>query len=236
MAELLVALAFFAGYGNPAKLQEEALSLRPTKEINIQTANQRTTEQDEYQAYQDELERRRLRDERIAIRRAKYSSNRTSARPGSYSRKNYSSPKLATSKQIDLGLFTPETTLSQALDEIQNAGLPMIIMWSDLNRNAYVDQDTLIGLQGRGLASVEDALKFVLVSVSQYGGKIGYTIDNGVLTVATNNMDISKRQLRVYNVAELTGAGWWLDQQNNNSSGNYGNSRQGFSGNGSRRN
>ena len=231
MAELLIALALFAGFGNPSVFPYKSLTLPSSKVLKIRLAEP-PTEQDQYLAYQAELERRRLRDERIVQRRAKYGNKATNTALASGIARKYSNPKLDISKQIDMRIFTPEMTLNQALDEIQNAGLPLVIIWSDLRRNAFVDENTPIGLQARGLTNLTHALKLVLLSVSQQGSKVGYSVDKGVVTVATKQFNFAKRQLKVYNVSELTNPPW-LFPQNNNS---YGRSRQGSSGYSSSRN
>ncbi|MCK5000188.1 MAG: hypothetical protein KAS23_11655 [Anaerohalosphaera sp.] len=234
MAQLLISLAFFAGFESSGKIPFESFELAfnyaPAYADAPETSPaQQRTEMSSYDAHQAEFQRQRLRDERIATRRNKYGKKASYYSAKTYAPRNYSISKVDLSKQIDMRVFQPDMTLDQALTEIQNAGLPLVIIWSDLERNAFIDENTPIGLQARGVTTITHALKLILLSVDQGGSKVGFVNDNGVVTVATRNLEIAHRQLKVYNVSELTNPGWWFPQNNNNSFGNsqFGNSQFG---------
>ena len=231
MAEFLIALALLTGLNEPPDLRLPSFKQLQYRFANVQKPVQPLeTAEDREQAYQKEMERRRLRDERIAKARIKYGQKRSFITQFKKQTRSTRLPKPNFSQPIDMSVFTPEMTLSEALNEIQKAGLPLVIIWSDLKNNAFVDQETPIGLQARGVTSVSHALKLVLVSVAQGGSKVGFVEENGVVTVATRNLQIASRQLKVYDVAELTNPGWWFPQQGGYGMGQMGQMQQGYSG------
>ena len=194
-----------------------------------QTATEELGREEKRLAWQDELERRRLRDERIRQYRAKASRYGTSLPPAEEDA-IVASPRKSLAKGFDLGVFEPDMPLRDALDEIQNAGLPLVIMWSDLEQNGYVNENTPIGLEGNGVVNLKLALELVLRSVNQGASPIGYLVDGEVVTVATRAMQMRRKYLKVYDVAEFSSSPWWFPEtggQNGRGQSGYGNSGQG---------
>jgi hypothetical protein len=109
---------------------------------------------------------------------------------------------------LDLSVWTPETTLGEALDMLQNRTnppLPLVILWRDLRENALVDRDTRIGLGGTGLVPIRQALRLVLLSAGGGPGHIGCYLRDGVITIATPASGLSHQYTtRAYDTRMLT--------------------------------
>ncbi|MEA3225897.1 MAG: hypothetical protein U9Q07_08090, partial [Planctomycetota bacterium] len=75
----------------------------------------------------------------------------------------------------------------------------------DLEENAYIEPDTIVGMQGISGIPLGKALKELLDSVSGGGIRIAYVVDDGVITVATKESLPVKLVPRVYDITELIG-------------------------------
>lgn len=110
--------------------------------------------------------------------------------------------------RLDLSAWTPETTLGEALDMLQNRTnppLPLVILWRDLRENALVDRNTPIGLTGTGMVPIRQALRVVLLSAGGGPGRIGCYIRDGVITIATPASGLNREYAtRAYDTRMLT--------------------------------
>ena len=103
--------------------------------------------------------------------------------------------------------FRPDMTFAEAIDILRysvNPPLNIAVLWKDLEENAGVYRDTPIGIDGLSKVSLRMHLKFLLMGMSAGSpAKIGYTIDEGVIIIATTDSLPVKMKARVYDVTDL---------------------------------
>ena len=104
-----------------------------------------------------------------------------------------------------------------------NPPLPLVVLWRDLMNNAFVDKGTTIGLEVDGAMPVGKALWLLLKSVGGELGEIRYLVDGGVVTIATQEMKLQRKVVRIYDVSELTARRAGNMGNYGNRPGNYGN-------------
>jgi hypothetical protein len=107
--------------------------------------------------------------------------------------------------RIDASSLRAETPLIEALELISGSldpRLPVVVFWSDLQNNAFIDRDTPIGVDGFGVMPAAQALDIVLYSVSGSGMPLKFTIDGGVLKIGTLR-SLSGKVTRVYSITDL---------------------------------
>ncbi len=118
---------------------------------------------------------------------------------------------------VDLSDFTPTMPFSQAIERLKSSVEPplkMVMLWGDLYDNADIDQNTEINMDPISGIPLGTALDRLLGSVSGGHTKLGYTVKDGVITIATaeslpgkiEKMEIGEMVPRVYDVSELIGA------------------------------
>lgn len=104
---------------------------------------------------------------------------------------------LATEKQLEtkvnLSKLAVDTTFKDAIDMIRNAvdpPLKLTVLWSDIGNNAFINQDDPIGCSGEGLhdVSLRAGLKHVLRGVGGGMLEITYIIEDGIISIATEEM------------------------------------------------
>lgn len=109
---------------------------------------------------------------------------------------------------VDLSAMTPDTTFEEAIDIIRkavNPPLKIIVRWKDLEENAYIQTDTVIGTKGINGIPLGQGLKELLDSISGGIVKIDYVINGGVITIATKASLPSQLVPRPYDITELIG-------------------------------
>jgi len=104
--------------------------------------------------------------------------------------------------------FRPEMPFREAIDILRNCTRPplnIIVLWRQVGENAGVYQDTPIGLDGIAGLRVGQYLDSLLLSLSAgAAAKLGYTVQNGVITIATMDALPAPRMVtRVYDVSDL---------------------------------
>lgn len=103
--------------------------------------------------------------------------------------------------------FTPNTPFGEAIDILRHSTdppLPIVVLWRDLSENADIDRTTPIGMDGVSGIPLRQHLELLLRSVSAgSAGKLGYVVNKGVITIATQESLPGKRQTRVYHIADL---------------------------------
>ncbi|MCF7955320.1 MAG: hypothetical protein K9M75_05925 [Phycisphaerae bacterium] len=122
--------------------------------------------------------------------------------------------------------FKPDMTFEEAIEQIRNSfspELPIVVLWPEIERNCFVERDTPIGIEWNGKITAKKGLELLLMSVAQSRGPgLQYYVDGGIVTIASNNLKLDKRVLRVYNVAELTSVSPTMNRGYGNQDG-YGN-------------
>jgi Flp pilus assembly secretin CpaC/tetratricopeptide (TPR) repeat protein len=107
---------------------------------------------------------------------------------------------------VDLSALTPDTPLNEAIEIIKTSVEPplkIIVRWKDLADNAYIEQDTVIGMQGFTGIPVGKALKEVLNTVSGGIANIDFAVEEGVMTIATRESLPGKLIPNVYDITDL---------------------------------
>lgn len=111
---------------------------------------------------------------------------------------------------VGIAELTSDTSFADAIEIIRhstNPPLPIVVMWRDLEENAFVDKSTPIGIEGFSNAPVGQVLKLVLKSVSAVGGELEFIVEGGLITIATKSISNNdRRYTRVYDVGELFSA------------------------------
>jgi type II secretory pathway component GspD/PulD (secretin) len=109
---------------------------------------------------------------------------------------------------VDLSALTPDTPLSEAIETIKNSvdpPLKIVVHWKDLADNAYIEQDTAIGMQGMSGIAVGKALKELLNTVSGGVANISYAVGDGIITIATKASLPTNLVTNVYDIADMVG-------------------------------
>ncbi|MCK5001236.1 MAG: hypothetical protein KAS23_16950, partial [Anaerohalosphaera sp.] len=112
---------------------------------------------------------------------------------------------------VDLSSLTSDTTLEDAIEILVNAVEPplqIIVLWTDLENNAFIQQDTAIGISGERLRSIplRTGLERVIQGVSGGLTDLAYSLENGIITIATKETLPEKYEQRIYDVSELSSA------------------------------
>ena len=112
--------------------------------------------------------------------------------------------------EADLSRIGPDTTFEEALSLLAEANqprLPILILWNDLHRNAFIERDTPIGIEGFGQMRLDKALDLILRSVSMPPAKpVTAVVEGGVMTIATDFGVGQKARNQVYSIADILSA------------------------------
>ncbi len=109
---------------------------------------------------------------------------------------------------VNLSALTPDTPLDEAIEIIRTSidpPLKIIVRWRDLEENAYVEPDTVIGMQGLSGIVLSKGLGELLNSVSGGVTGISFVVEDGVITIATTGSLPTRLVTHVYDIAELVG-------------------------------
>lgn len=105
--------------------------------------------------------------------------------------------------------FKPDMPFGEAIEILRNSTEPklnIVVLWRDLSENADIDRDTHIGMDGVSGIPLSTQLELLLMSVSAGGTtKLNYMVENGIITIATEDSLPNKRVTRVYDVSDLLG-------------------------------
>ena len=117
---------------------------------------------------------------------------------------------------VDLSELTPEMPLSEAIDELKNSVDPplnVFVNWRDLYDNADIDQTTPINMDPISAISLGTALDLLLEAVSGGFAELRYAVENGVVTIATEESLQIELKTLVYDVTDLLGrpADFWAE-------------------------
>lgn len=99
---------------------------------------------------------------------------------------------------------------NEAIDILRNSTFPplnIVVLWKDLEENADIYRETPIGMDGLSGVPLRTHLKILLMSISAGGvGKLGYVVDDGVITIATRGSLPKKVVTRIYDITDLVSA------------------------------
>jgi len=111
-------------------------------------------------------------------------------------------------KKVDLsplGLQTPFEEAIEVLEESAGGRLEIVVLWRDLQDNAFVEPDTPILMKGVRGIRLRTGLKLLLLAVSSGGAKLDYVVAGGVIVIGTEG-NLPRRELvKLYGVEDLTG-------------------------------
>jgi len=108
-------------------------------------------------------------------------------------------------KTIVFSALPSEIPFEQAIDILRNSVNPplnIVVLWRDLQNNADIDRATLVNIDGISSAPLGTALVLLLNSASA-DVQLGYTVENGVIVIATRQSLPKRMESRIYNVADL---------------------------------
>jgi len=112
---------------------------------------------------------------------------------------------------VDLSALEPTTPLSEAFDIIKNSvdpPLKIVVLWRDLYDNAEIEPTTEINLDGLPAVPLQRGIDSILKAVAGgFGEKIGFVIQDGVITIATVLSLPTTLETRVYEVPGALGSG-----------------------------
>jgi hypothetical protein len=110
-------------------------------------------------------------------------------------------------RRADPASFTPEMPFSKAIDILRRSTRPplnIVVLWKEIGDNAGVYRETPIGIEGLPGLRVGQYLDLLLLSVSAgASAKLGYTVEKGVVVIATTDALPIKRVTRVYDISDL---------------------------------
>lgn len=120
---------------------------------------------------------------------------------------------------VDLSEIDEETTFQEAMDILTDSvrpRLPLVILWNDLENNAFIDKEMPVGLGGFGSVPLKQALKLILLSVSRAGGlKPELAFEGRVITIGTQRGLLQKSIVKSYSVEDLTQTSYAEDDERN---------------------
>jgi len=101
-------------------------------------------------------------------------------------------------KEVDLSGLTEETSFQKAVEYLLHSvdpPLKAVVLWSDLIK-VEVESTTPIGISGKTLVGVplRKGLQLVLKGIYSEAGKVWYSIEDGVITIATEESLTTKYQ------------------------------------------
>lgn len=107
---------------------------------------------------------------------------------------------------VDLSGLTPDMSFERALDELKysiDPPLKTFIDWQDLYDNADIDQSTQTNMDAIPSIRLGTALKLLLKAVSNDFAKLDYTVEDGIICIATIESTPAKLETIIYNVSDL---------------------------------
>ncbi|MHC5118378.1 MAG: tetratricopeptide repeat protein [Planctomycetota bacterium] len=129
---------------------------------------------------------------------------------------------------VDLSILTEDTTFEEAIDILQNSvspPLPIIVRWPDLQDNAFIEKDTLIGIDGVGFRSVllRTVLTQLLEAISSGSfSEVDFVVQDGTITVATEESLPTNFTTEMYDVSDLVNPPANFDEYSTNNQGGQG--------------
>lgn len=141
--------------------------------------------------------------------KARSSSSQAGRQRGSTRRISSAAVYHQLKKTVDLSSLTFHTPFSEAIEILSRSTTPplnIVVLWRDVSENAFIERATPIMMEGVPKARLETGLKLVLRAVSSTGERLGYTVQDGLIIVATRESLPTKMVTRIYHIRDLTGA------------------------------
>ena len=107
---------------------------------------------------------------------------------------------------VDLSALGPDTPFEEAIEMIRTAvdpPLKVVVRWKDLEENAYIERDTVIGIRGLIGIPLGKGLKELLDSVSGGVAKIDFAVEDGIITIATTESLPPNLVTHVYDITDI---------------------------------
>lgn len=111
-------------------------------------------------------------------------------------------------ESVDLSKLTPDTAFGDAIVMLQNSVQPQLrifVNWKDLENNAEITRLTRINMEPISGIPLRKAIGLLLSSISGAGVKLGYAIEGGVVSIATEASLPTTMVQRAYDVSDLLG-------------------------------
>lgn len=108
---------------------------------------------------------------------------------------------------VDLSQLTPDTPLGEAFDMLMRSvqpELPLFVNWGDL-RNSALTQQSPTNMQGLPRVKLSQGLDMLLSAAGGGFVDLGYTVNNGLVVVATRLMLPKNLVTHVYPVGDILG-------------------------------
>jgi len=112
-------------------------------------------------------------------------------------------------RTLDLSRIGPDTTVQEALTIVAEAvepRLPLLILWKDLEQNAFVERDMPVGIEGVGRIRLDRALELIMRAAAGSDTVLTLTPEGGILTLATRQAGLHKPRSLVYSVGDIFAA------------------------------
>jgi hypothetical protein len=110
-------------------------------------------------------------------------------------------------RPVDLSSITPVTPFREALERIRTSiepTLPMMINWTDLRQNAFIEETSPVGVDGLGRMGIGQALELICNAVDGGKGRVSFMQRGRVVIVASKQSLGNPKSLRVIDIGELT--------------------------------
>ncbi len=107
---------------------------------------------------------------------------------------------------VDLSDWNRDMSLSDAIEILRNVSEPPIqifVNWRDLEDNADIDQETPINMDPLPSIKLSLALRLLLDAVSGGFVDLDYSVENGIITIATIEQISTELVTLVYDVTDL---------------------------------
>ncbi|AQQ08403.1 Type IV pilus biogenesis and competence protein PilQ precursor [Sedimentisphaera cyanobacteriorum] len=111
-------------------------------------------------------------------------------------------------QKVDLSALYEDMPFGEALEVLRNSTNPpltIIVLWRDLDENAFIDQTTPINLTIPAPVKVKTALELLLDSVAGGLAELSYVVKDGIIQIATMGSLPDKMVTKRYDVRELLG-------------------------------
>ena len=108
---------------------------------------------------------------------------------------------------VDLSEIDENTTLSEAIYILRDSVKPplqIVVLWGNLQEDAFIDKTTPVRLGGLRVIPVKKALRLILASVSDGYEPLEYVVEGGAITIATRESRLAdSRRTKIYDLAEI---------------------------------
>jgi len=111
-----------------------------------------------------------------------------------------------TKPKVSPSSFRPDMPLREAINILRNCTNPplnIVVKWKDLDENADINPETLIGMDGLNNVSIGTHLGILLMSLSTETAELGYIVDGNVIVIGVKENLPKKMVTRVYDVADI---------------------------------